>query len=502
VQLTAPQGLSRRDVDESLQQIDADVNGPERGGRQRKKYAAPGKRKKIIKRVLIVLLIIVLGMGGYVVVKTLAAGKSAFKGDLLGLVQRKDLKMDANGRSNILILGTSEDDKGHEASYLTDSIMVLSVDQKAKNAYMVSIPRDLEAKYGLACASGYAGKVNVYFSCVNSDETDAAEQERQTASRQFFGDILGLDIQYSVHVNYSVMRDVVAALGGITVTIESQDPRGQMDSNFDWKCKGGNAYASLATMKKNCPPSGHFIDYPNGPVNLDAEHALYLAQARGHGDETYGLARSNFDREQNQQKIIKAIKDKALSTGTLTNLGKVTGIIDALGKNLRTNFDTSELRTVMSLAQDMPNSSIVGLDLEADGIMLGTAQPAAGQYEFSDLRVYIHKKLNNSPVAREGAHVVVLNASGVGGVAKTEGDMLAELGMEIDSVNNAPDTQTYSGNMIYQLHATKPETAKKLESLYGAKVLTTPPPISVAETADFVVIVLKPTETTAATSDQ
>lgn len=63
--------------------------------------------------------------------------------------------------------------------------------------------------------------------------------------------------QYSVHVNYTVMRDVVKALDGITVTIESRDPRGQMDSNFDWKCKGGNAYASQATMIKNCPPSGH-----------------------------------------------------------------------------------------------------------------------------------------------------------------------------------------------------------------------------------------------------
>lgn len=147
------------------------------------------------------------------------------------------------------------------------------------------------------------------------------------------------------------MRDVVKALDGITVTIESRDPRGQMDSNFDWKCKDGNAYASLATMKKNCPPNGHFIDYPNGPVKLDAEHALYLAQARGDIAPTYGFEQSNFDREKNQQKILVAIKEKAMSGGTLTNLGKVSGLVDALGNNLRTNFDTSEIRTLMSLSQ-------------------------------------------------------------------------------------------------------------------------------------------------------
>ncbi len=491
--LTASRGLSRRDVDESLQQIDTDGDTAAPRGRRKKRGGEPGWRKKIIKRVVIALVALGVLIGGYLVVKTLLAGRSAFKGDVFGLVQQKDLKMDENGRSNILILGTSEDDPGHDAGYLTDSIMVLSIDQKARNAYMISVPRDLEAKYGMACMSGYAGKVNVYFNCVNQENTDTAEQERQTASRQFFGGILGLDIQYSVHVNYSVMRDVVAALGGITVTIESQDPRGQMDSNFDWKCKGGNAYASLATMKKNCPPNGHFIDYPNGPVNLDAEHALYLAQARGDTAPTYGFERSNFDREQNQQKIIKAIKDKALSTGTLTNLGKVTGIIDAFGKNLRTNFDTSEIRTLVSLAQNMPNSSITSLDLQADGIMTGAAQPTEGLYQFSALQAYIHKKLNTSPVAREDAHIVVLNASGVAGAAKTEGDALEKLGMTIDAVDNAPEGGKYTGNLIYQVHATKPETAKKLASLYGATVSTDTPPIAVAATTDFVVVVLKPT---------
>ncbi|OYW84526.1 hypothetical protein B7Z17_03940, partial [Candidatus Saccharibacteria bacterium 32-49-10] len=248
-QLATPRALTRSDVDESLQQIDADKASDAKGEGRRKHSSVPGRRKKIIKIAIILFLLLLFGVGGYLVVKTLGASKAAFKGDLFGLVQQKDLKKDANGRSNILILGTSEDDPGHDAGYLTDSIMVLSIDQKAKNAYMISVPRDLEAKYGMACMSGYAGKVNVYFNCVNQGDTDAAEQERQTASRQFFGGILGLDIQYSVHVNYSVMRDIVAALGGITVTIESRDPRGQMDSNFDWKCKGGNARASLATMK-------------------------------------------------------------------------------------------------------------------------------------------------------------------------------------------------------------------------------------------------------------
>ena len=158
---------------------------------------------------LIALVLIIVLAIGWFAYRALMASKSVFKGDLFGLVQQKPLKQDANGRSNILILGTSEDDEGHEAGYLTDSMMVLSIDQNKKNAYMVSVPRDLYVKYGRACDAGYAGKINVYFNCVNNDwKSDSAEDERQKETRSFVGEILGMDLQYSVHVNYSVMRDL------------------------------------------------------------------------------------------------------------------------------------------------------------------------------------------------------------------------------------------------------------------------------------------------------
>jgi anionic cell wall polymer biosynthesis LytR-Cps2A-Psr (LCP) family protein len=483
--------LSRADVDESLRDIDADI--PKVDSRVHKRGGLRSKRKLLIKRVIVALFILLFLIGAWLGVKALLASVSVFKGDIFGLIQQKELKVDSNGRSNILVLGTSEDDPGHQGANLTDSIMVLSVDQKNKNAYMISIPRDLEARYGRACVSGYAGKVNVYFSCVNDEDSTSAEDERQAASRKFFGDILGLDIQYSVHVNYTVMRDLVSALGGITVTIESRDPRGQMDSNFDWKCRGGASHASAATMKQNCPPYGHFIDYPNGPVKLDAEHALYLAQARGDAEPTYGFEQSNFDREKNQQKIIVAIKDKALSSGTLTNFTKVSGLIDALGNNLRTNFETSEVRTLMTIGQEIPSSGIQSISLIDNDLVNTSAQPTAGMYDFSDIQAFIRKKFNSSPLAKEGAHVVVLNASGVAGAAQAEADKLMALGMEIDQVGNAPVEKAYPSNVIYQISKTKPLSLSKLSSLYGATPKTTPPPVAVEATTDYVIILATPT---------
>jgi anionic cell wall polymer biosynthesis LytR-Cps2A-Psr (LCP) family protein len=483
----------RSQIDESLNSIDTDEDlDKNKRGRRRKKGAPKSKARRIIKWVVILLLVALLAIGGWLAYKAMRASNSIFKGNIFDVIQNQPLKQDENGRSNILVLGTSQDDPGHEAGYLTDSIMVISVDQKNKNAYMISIPRDLEVKYGEACLSGYQGKINVYYQCVGGG-TDNIDAERAALTKEagFIGGVLGMDIQYGVNVNYTVMRELVSAVGGITVTIESRDPRGQMDANFDWKCGVGDRKVSHAEVLRRCPPSGHFIDYPNGPVNLDAEHALYLAQARGDA-LNYGFEQSNFDREKNQQKIVKAIREKALSAGVLANFGRVSGILDALGNNLRTTFEAKEIRTLVSLAKDIKNEDIQSISLidSEPPLMSGNAQPSAGMYQFGDIQAYIKKKLSSNPVVREEANVVVLNGSGVPGVAQTESDKLKEAGFTITAVDNAPEG-TYADVEVYQIGDGKTATKAKLESMYGVKTKMTAPPIAVSEGTNFVVIIGK-----------
>lgn len=496
------QGLTRADVDESLRGIDQEPE-PKHAGKKPPRKSPKRNYRKIIKRVVIGVAIVLALIGLWVGIKTLIASNSVFKGDIFGLIQQKKLKEDSGGRTNILIFGTSEDDPGHEAPYLTDSILVLSVNQTKKDAYMFSIPRDLEVQYD-GCPSaiaGGSGKINVVYGCYYNN--GKAEEAGAKALIKQVGAVTGLDIPYYAHVNYSVVRDVVKALGTITVNIEgSGGAPGVMDSNFDWKCKGGNEYASLATMKSICPPNGHFIDYPNGPAKLDAEHALYLAQARGDRAPTYGLGNSNFDREKNQQKIIVAIKEKALSTGTLTNIGKVTGLIDAVGKNLRTNFETSEIRTLMSLGNDLPNEAIQRISLLDNDILTGNAQPTAGKFNFTQVQAFIKKKLYATGISKEDAHIIILNASGVPGAAQTAADKLTALGMTIDAVDNAPTK--YTKNTLYRVKEPgKPKTAAKLESLYGVKpeIVESVPGIRVGDETTYVLILVDvKTETDTSTS--
>jgi anionic cell wall polymer biosynthesis LytR-Cps2A-Psr (LCP) family protein len=496
--------IGRSDLDDSLRGIDEPEQGSRRSRRAQKRRdkkagkAPKSKARRIINWVAILLLLLGLVAVGYLAFKAINASDSVFKGNIFGLTKTDPLKQDANGRSNFLILGTSEDDPGHQGANLTDSILVLSINQTTKDAFTFSIPRDLVVKYGEACVSGYSGKINVYFSCANQGTDDAAEQDRLTKTRSFVGDIVGMDIQYGVHVNYTVMRDVVNAIGGsITVNIEGDDGSGPssklgiMDSNFDWKC--GPNYAKRKTV---CPPNGHFIDYNPGPQVLDAEHALYLAQARGDAVPTYGLAQSNFDRERNQQKIILAIREKAMSAGTLSNPSNVINLLDAVGKNLRTNIQTNEIQTLIGLAKDIPSNKITSIDLRKTGeaVFDASGQPIAGQFNFTDLQKYLNKIITQEPFAKETPHVMVLNGGSAAGMAQTEADKLVAKGFTVDGVDNAP-AGTYPAFTIYQIAKDKPLTAAKLESLYGVKPLTTTPPVSVVGTTDFVVIV-GPSKTT------
>lgn len=472
-------GLTRSEIEESLSQIDEEAHQDK--PRKRKLFR---DRKKLIKRVLIVLALLLLAVGIYVGIRVLIASGGVFKGDLFGLVQSAPLKTDANGRSNILIFGTSEDSRAHTATgegpLLTDSMMVVSIDQDKKDAYMVSVPRDMYVDFGTACLGGYSGRINEVYQCFSDFGKD--EEAGTEALRKKAGEVVGMDVQYTAQVNYTVVEDLVDAVGGISVVIDSDDPRGIYDPNFDWMC----GY--------RC----NLVKYPNGPTgNIDGEHALALARARNATSAGYGIY-DNFDREQYQQKIIKALREKAVSAGTLTNLGKVTSMIDALGDNLRTNFETKEIRTLMGLAADIPSDKIVSIDLSQatpavyTGKQLGGASlltPTSGDFNYTSIIQYIRQQVSSDPVVRENAKLGVYNGSGVAGAAQTTADKLTDKNFTVSDIGNAVVGE-YPAITIYDMTSAKPKSKQRLESMYGVKATTEQPPVNVIG-LDFVILVGK-----------
>ena len=484
--LPAPRSVTRQEVDDSLKDIDDEViDKPKRRlfGRRRNKPPV-SRRRKIIKRIILAIVIIALLVAAFLGIKAFIAGTSIFKGNIFDIFQNKPLKMDANGRTNILVYGTSgtyADTKKpeylqHPGAQLTDTIMLLSIDQNDKNAYMVSLPRDLYVDYGQACNAGYQGKINELYNCYSNggkdDEAGAKALEKKVA------EVTGLSIQYYAHINWAVVVDAVNAVGGVDVDVKGD----------------GECYA---------PYTGGVVDanmkiaYKGGVHHMNGTQALKFSRARGELAPTCGLDRGDYDRQANQQKVLKSLQSKAVSAGTLTNIGKVTSLIDAMGKNLRTDFQTSEIQTLMRLGKDIPSDKIKPISLVSDGKELIGGEmlngssiqvPTAGMYDYSEIKAYIHKKIFAGAVSNEKAHVALFNGSGVEGYAGTQKSKLEEEGFTIASTDNAP-SGSYESVEIYDLSGgKKPKTKSKLQEIYGVMAKTSKSPITVPSDTDFVVI--------------
>lgn len=306
---------------------------------------------------------------------------------LTALVKHDPLQKDENGTTHMLIFGNSSDDPNHGGALLADSIIVLSIDNRTKDSHTVSIPRDLWVQYGTSCANGSEGKINAYYQCILKQNGG----DQSGASRAFadkIGDILGINIQYYAEVNYTFVKDVVDAVDGVDVVINSDDPRGILDRNFDSKCPNG-------------PNTCYYVKYENGPAHLDGIHALYLARARN-AKGGYGLPQSNFDREANQQMILRAVQKKALSAGVLSNPLRVIALADSLGDNIKTNIKSSELRSAAELLNAIDGDAITTITLNSTTNPLVTTGnqagqsivlPTAGLFDYSLIQAKMHEAL-------------------------------------------------------------------------------------------------------------
>ena len=403
--------------------------------------------------------------------------------------------------------GYDMDDPNYDGGYLTDSMILVSLNQDTGDVKAINLPRDLHYTKG-ACTG--TAKLNEIFWC-NYSLNDGTEESIKTYEKQgqdalaaAFEDILGVTIQYKVHANWAAVVDVVNALGGIDVVftygeehwdgpetaIEVSDPRGLSDA-YGWEV---------------------FYEYPTMQViHLDGGDALAVARTRNsHGG--YGAVQGNFSREYFQQKIIEATVKKARETNFVTDLSAATGLLNAVGDNIRTTFQDSDIKTLMRLAKEININNMETLStvenydgraaLMTTGMVNGISYvlPYGGDMYFSNIRSFIQERLYAEGFSREMAQVVVLNGTETPGTAAEEQLNLEDEGFTIYSIGNAPDDlQNAEKTTVYQLNDTKPETAKKLAEKYGVELVTDIPE-SLSEytsssddtesvAADFIVII-------------
>ena len=340
----------------------------------------PKKRftwKRALLALLVIILVPILVIGVWDFMNFSSASKKLFGSDNAASLLTPDKPQStANNRTNILLVGYSADDPGHGGAKLTDSIMIMSLDKDNKTGYTLSIPRDL---YVDIPGYGHA-KINEAY--------QDGEQERGKAAdgmhllEKVIENNFGIKTHYYVIIDYGAVKDIVNALGGVEVMIKSDDPRGIYDPNF-------------------LPKEGGALKLKNGQHTINGQTALKLTRARGSTYGSYGFPQSDFNRTQNQQQVLAAIKQKMdwkLVLDPRTN-GK---IFRAVASNVKTDIKISEVLSLYRLFNSVPNEQLKTITLNnvnkvnlLSGYQTPTGQsaliPAAGIDDFSQIQKALQK---------------------------------------------------------------------------------------------------------------
>ncbi len=198
---------------------------------------------------------------------------------------------------NVLISGKDKWGKLDEKTGLSDVNMVMTVNPKTKEVLLTSIPRD---SYLVLHSYGAKDKLT-HTGVYGSEET-----------LKTIEDFLGIEINYSITVNFSMLRDLINAIDGIDVY-----------SDYSFK----SAISEYT--------------YEKGWNHLMGKPALYFARERK------AFSDGDMQRNKNQQKVLKATIEKVTSNKVI--LARYTSILHAVEDEMYTDLTDKDLKKLARL---------------------------------------------------------------------------------------------------------------------------------------------------------
>ena len=211
------------------------------------------------------------------------------------------LSEDSGGRTNLLVLGVG--DPGHAGENLSDTMMVISLDSGTHRIAQVSIPRDLRV-----LIPGYG------YSKINAANTYGGE----VLAEHVVSNTLDAQIDYYVQTDFSGMKDIVDAVGGVDVNVT------QRLVDTEYPCDD-NQYAVCG------------LDIEPGLQHMDGARALQYVRCRK------GTCGNDFGRAARQQELLGLLKPKVLDPALLLHPDKLTRLTTAVQKSIKTNLGLFQL---------------------------------------------------------------------------------------------------------------------------------------------------------------
>ena len=280
-----------------------------------------------------------------------------------------------NGETlRIALLGYGGGD--HEGTYLTDSILLLSIDFKDGKTSFVSVPRDLWVRM----PNGGHAKINAVFaSAVNRNSTDLQSDLTKggNLAKESLSEVLGIPVDYFVAIDFNGFKDVVDNLGGVEVEVEN--------SFTDYSYPSGNENGAVcASEKSNSGCRYQILKFEKGLQHMDGVRALEYARSR----HAAGVEGSDFSRSKRQQRLIASIYNKIIQRGFLP---RILSAMDAVEGHVFTDLGVADITSLSDYAHNvnfetaqrvaLGDEAVLVASSSADGQWILVPKKGIGKYE-------------------------------------------------------------------------------------------------------------------------
>lgn len=300
---------------------------------------------------------IVLGIVGFILILTLAVvgiGAKVYM-DLSGSVQKTyesverqlDTKRKAEQKNviaekkpfSVLLLGIDTGDLGRTEIGRSDTMMVAAVNPNAEKTLITSIPRDT---YVDIIGRGTKDKINHAYAF------GGAGMSMDTVEKY-----LDIPVDHYIAINMKGLKELVDAVGGITVT---------NDLKFE--------------------NMGYTFTF--GKNELDGDKALAFSRMR------YDDPRGDYGRQERQRKIVEGVAKKLLTFDGVTRYKEV---LDAMETNVKTDMSFDDMKKI---AADYRSAfgKIQQDQMQGDGFMQdGISYQRVSQTELERVQTELKKTL-------------------------------------------------------------------------------------------------------------
>nr|WP_148361205.1 LCP family protein [Bacillus timonensis] len=246
----------------------------------------------ILFSILGIILAIILGVSLYIYFTVNSTLNEIHEPIQREVSEKRTEKIDLERKDpiSVLLIGTDkvtdEEDKGR-----SDSLNVITINPNTKSMKVVSIPRDTRTEM---IGKGKEDKITAAHAYGGLEMTLATVEN-----------FLQVPVDYYVTLNMEGFKDIVDAVGGITV-----------DNKF--------AFSN----------NGHYFE--KGTINLNGEEALAYSRMRKNDPNPIG----DIGRTDRHKQVIQAIAEKGASFNSVKNFADILG---AIGNNVKTNLSFDEM---------------------------------------------------------------------------------------------------------------------------------------------------------------